>query len=504
MAIAAVAVAAVTSPVASQQSPDSDGAVEVRITARRLADGRVEFGLQQRSAPTTRWGNRQLPGIRYFPTTATVGRWLNSSPLTPGLGEMTRTGPSACRPYGVAEYGTTGFPLPSFSVSAHGTIRVAVLFVDFPDARATHSTEREAELSLPRAEEYLEAAGYGQLDIEFVPLHRWLRADRNRNKSVGETRTETEQAVDGIPDTAVQLADAEFDFDGIDSVMVVMPSTEFGGGNAGNARNARWDVGTEEGRIPGVVRINIFPHGEAFDQPIPWGDVAAHELAHNFGLADLYDLEGSHVLPDAPSGKAWARAEFGLMGLNANFLSGPRDPRLAHIVSFPNGATRTEYTNALRSNEMLAWSRWQLGWLNATQIRCITEAEATVELAPVAAPGDGIAMAAIPLSRTEVIVIESRRKIGYDAGQYHRWTDGTHTTFPGLGAEGVLVYTVDASRTTGSLPLRLIGDTGNGQIDDYPILTVGQSATLRGYTITLESATANTHTVTITKAATNP
>ncbi len=44
-----------------------------RITARRLADGRVEFGF---IAPD---GERILPSSRYFPASASVGRWLRSS-----------------------------------------------------------------------------------------------------------------------------------------------------------------------------------------------------------------------------------------------------------------------------------------------------------------------------------------------------------------------------------------------------------------------------------------
>ena len=46
-----------------------------RIVARRLADGRTEFGFQTAS------GERVLPRSRYFPTSAQVGRWLNSSPV---------------------------------------------------------------------------------------------------------------------------------------------------------------------------------------------------------------------------------------------------------------------------------------------------------------------------------------------------------------------------------------------------------------------------------------
>lgn len=53
---------------------------EVRITARQLEDGRVEFALQPRV--DGEWGSRQLPRSRFFPADAQVGRWLNSSPLT--------------------------------------------------------------------------------------------------------------------------------------------------------------------------------------------------------------------------------------------------------------------------------------------------------------------------------------------------------------------------------------------------------------------------------------
>ena len=47
-----------------------------RIVARRLADGRTEFGWQPVAS-----GERVLPQQRYFPTDATVDRWLCSSPI---------------------------------------------------------------------------------------------------------------------------------------------------------------------------------------------------------------------------------------------------------------------------------------------------------------------------------------------------------------------------------------------------------------------------------------
>ena len=78
--------AVVSSPIAAQESASGGSEAEVRIVARKLDSGRIEFGLQQRQADNT-WGNRQLPRVRFFPTTATVNRWLASSPLDLSVGE---------------------------------------------------------------------------------------------------------------------------------------------------------------------------------------------------------------------------------------------------------------------------------------------------------------------------------------------------------------------------------------------------------------------------------
>ena len=150
---------------------------------------------------------------------------------------------------------------------------------------------------------------------------------------------------------------------------------------------------------------------------------------------------------------------------------------------------------------MLAWSRWQLGWLEPDQIRCVTQldTETTITISPVALPGNEGAMIVIPVSETEVIVIESRRKLGYDAGREHQWPDGAKTIFPRLVDEGILVYTVNASLDTGQLPIKVAGDPGNGHLENNPILTEGQSITIRGHTITVHTSTYYTDTITITK-----
>ena len=79
-AVAAIIAADFTPPASAQSDDEAAG----RIVARLLDDGRVEFGWQ----PTG--GSRILPSQRYFPTDATVDRWLRSSPVEVNGAEIGR------------------------------------------------------------------------------------------------------------------------------------------------------------------------------------------------------------------------------------------------------------------------------------------------------------------------------------------------------------------------------------------------------------------------------
>ena len=466
----------------------------IRVNSTVECWGSNEFG--QLDAPDGNFvaidaGPRHSCAIRFGGTVECWGLaiYVSSPAGVRVVSWMDQADPSSCRPLGTRADLTAGFPLPSWAAPSMGTVRVAVLFVDFPDSPANHSTRDEAELGLPFAERYLETVSYGQLDIEFEPFHRWLRTEQGYSHYLSE-RGMVEYTID---EEAARLADADVDFTDYDLLMVVTPSSHWFGGNA------LGEVDTDEGFVS-TLRINVFPRDEPI-HPVPWGSVAAHEIAHNLGLVDLYPYDDSHGNRADPStGKAWADAEMGLMSMRAHFIASSQDTRLAHDWRHPDGYRWTAYRANLHAIEMLSWSRWQLGWLDASQVRCLTDDEATVILSAIADPDGGTAMAAVPLSDHETLVIESRRKIGYDAGVDHREPDGATTTFPALATEGVLVYTVDASLHSGELPLKVAGDTGNGLVDDYPVLTVGESLTVRGYTITVVADDGNTHTVTITKA----
>ena len=74
----------------AQAADASAGEIEVRVAAQRLDDGRTEFAIQERREGEA-WGERRLPRSRFFPASASVGRWLSSSSLAvalPGIGEV--------------------------------------------------------------------------------------------------------------------------------------------------------------------------------------------------------------------------------------------------------------------------------------------------------------------------------------------------------------------------------------------------------------------------------
>ena len=403
------------------------------------------------------------------------------------------TAAAMCKPRGPLNDTTAGFPLPDWA-PARGTVRVAVLFVDFDDAQADHSTREEAERGLPWAEEYLEKSSYRKLDIEYVPHHEWLRAPKSyRDYLIDSAIGAQGVGGDAFYQDVLQLVD-DFDFSSFHSFAVINPSSHFGGGFAGGFIEA--DGAGLRGHI-----VSVFPRDEPGELQY-WGSVTVHELMHNLGLLDMYPYDDSaHELPDDRGGHEWVHVGWGRMGLSAWYLAPVDDPLRRVQWRHANGATGVTYATGLEPQEMLAWSRWQLDWLHHRQVSCVTSDTATVTLAPVARTGGAVAMAAVPISGHEVIVVESRRDIGYDRPDGGGLTDpsGWRAQFPNLAEEGVLVYTVDTLIGSGQLPVKVAGDSGNGQVDDFPVLQAGESVTVHGYTITVTADDGDTHTVTISR-----
>ena len=452
----------------------------------------------QSSPPTGRFsavtaGDKHSCGLRIDGTAICWGiEWTPSPPGARHIVLGSQADPANCRPYGGSDHVTAGFPRPPEALDATGRLRVAVLFLDFPDKAAGYPVSEEAELGLPFMRETLESLSYGSLEIEFIPSRSWLRAEHSHDHYLRESEGTSFFSREVVSE-AVRLADPHFDFGRVDAVMTVLPSVHFSGGTA------QGSVETDEGRVARSARVNAFDHDRQ-DGRYLWGPVATHEFLHLLGLVDMYPFDFVEP-PERPDGEAWIYGSFGLMGLYSLYLA-PADDLPPTVVRYDSdGRSLEEAAIGSHASEMLAWSRWQLDWLAEHQIICVHDDQASFDLAPVADPGTGIAMAAVPLSGHEVIVLESRRQIGLDLAFEEPFPDGGGVVQPALLKEGVLVYTVDASMATGEVPIRLMDHTGDLVVSGYPVLGVGESETVRGYTIAVVADDGDTHTVTVAKTS---
>jgi M6 family metalloprotease-like protein len=131
--------------------------------------------------------------------------------------------------------------------------------------------------------------------------------------------------------------------------------------------------------------------------------------------------------------------------------------------------------------EFSVWSRWQLEILQDSQVDCKTDtATSTHWLRPVAWTGDHQKAVVIPVSDHEVIVVESRRRQGYDA-------------LLGKESEGAYVYRVDTSAKMYQPDTKKVVDViapkrvklGGGWAMDAS-LKLGESVTSDGWTITVK------------------
>lgn len=95
-------------------------------------------------------------------------------------------------------------------------------------------------------------------------------------------------------------------------------------------------------------------------------------------------------------------------------------------------------TSAGNAPGHFAFERWVLGWIDDEQIYCLENGEATVELEAIEKNG-GTKAIVVPMDSTTALVVESRRKIGFDKKT----------------KEGALVYLVNTALAGGSGPIQV-------------------------------------------------
>jgi hypothetical protein len=170
-----------------------------------------------------------------------------------------------------------------------------------------------------------------------------------------------------------------------------------------------------------------------------------HEVAHNMGLPDLYAYSGS----------------------GDQFVGG------WSLMGKING----------HAPEFFAWERWLLNWLDDNQVVCLSTGSITATLNAVPIVG-GQKMIVTPISETRAVVVEVRRRVGYDL------------TIP---KEGPLVYLVDTRLTGGNGVIKVLPINDSDTEKKSAPLSVGETLTFEGVSVRYLSRTSFGDEITVSR-----
>ena len=130
---------------------------------------------------------------------------------------------------------------------------------------------------------------------------------------------------------------------------------------------------------------------------------------------------------------------------------------------------------------MLAWHRWQLGWIEDSEVFCATSSTTSIKLGPLT-KNLGSRMLVMPVDSSRVLVAENRAIDGYDQN---------------LSTGGILVYSVDERIATGKGPIKVQGDYSADWPDSSVLLQPGEKITVAGYEISVTSKVGNNYFIEI-------
>lgn len=168
----------------------------------------------------------------------------------------------------------------------------------------------------------------------------------------------------------------------------------------------------KDGLFP-ITWIGSLPHNWKDASSPPW-KVLAHEIGHNLGLSDLYATNSNYRNIDNYSGKTIG--PFDLMG-----------------------------SLSAAGNELTFWNRWLLGWIQDSQVVCLSDLKEVhrFSISAISSSESGIKGIVIPTSISTAYLIESRKSQGYDQRLNPDET-------------GLVVYELDTKIGSGAGPIRVI------------------------------------------------
>jgi M6 family metalloprotease-like protein len=309
-------------------------------------------------------------------------------------------------------------------------------------------TPAEALARISPAQDVFKEMSYGKLSYNLKPQLKWYRMSKNSTEYVAGGWTFFKHR-DYISEAA-KLADSEVDFSSTDNLIILANPDAKGMGYSGPAFAAVRNSGiTLDGKYISNGATSAYDLNN-------WKSIwLNHEISHSMGLVDLYAFTSSNSA-NRYDGLRFT-GEFSYMGLSSYESNSP---------------------------SLLAFERWNLGWIEDSQIECTKSSKLTKLISPVQVSG-GTKAIIIPISKTKAVVVESRRALGIDKA---------------LSKSGALVYVVDSSIQSGLGPIKVFpSDLVNDPRYLNAPRTTGESVTVEGVTIKVVQSDATGDTVEITK-----
>lgn len=286
----------------------------------------------------------------------------------------------------------TAFPFRPTTLPTFGKLNVTVIPVDWPDAPGT---ENEWEFYSDQVQKFADfwfMASEGNLEVNVTMPEKWFRMP-GFSSDFFMTAEDEGQRYDFRPkkqalyDAVVETSDSEIDYSETHVALIAWPKSAKVSEDGGpHEFNFDWNAAmyTDEGPI-----FDIMSAGSRFLDNVeyqgPW-HYYVHEVGHMLGIVHLPDEDG--VLEQ--------NFEFNQFWWQKNGTSG------LDVMGNQDGAVKT----------IGAWLRWLVGWLDDSQVICITEDTVNdeyFELKHLNDVSESVEALVIRLSETQVVVIESRR-----------------------------------------------------------------------------------------------
>ena len=345
---------------------------------------------------TLYWRQNNHPGNFNFPSPApiTLKNVVYMAPTVPSLNVST------CQ---IKENSTvradlpTGFPRIAPRTPNSGTLKWALIPVDFADLPGDKDFKKRIDSQLKLAAEWYEMVSGGRMKIEWEIANEWVRLPGLSTEykiDYSDDPTRSPQVRDFFR-KALPEVDKVFDFTGIKTANFILPKGQRIVPESG--QGFPWDkemkiTTTQEGALDSFTIL-----GSVFDVAgqVYW-QYWTHEFGHAIGIP--------HV------------------GTSR--------------ISTPFQALELMGSDAGPARDLAGWLRYVAGWLEDDQVYCqdSTNLKTTeLTLVPLNDKTPGVKVAVIKISDEKAVIVESRRvtKFGCTPESYR---------------EGVLVYSYDATK----------------------------------------------------------